>query len=61
VMEACYASANEIYAEISAKNPKFKKIYDQWKPYRAEQLLWSRIAEGGFDSFMARMYNAGKA
>jgi len=29
--------------------------------YRAEQLLWSRIAEGGFDSFMQRMYNAGKA
>ena len=61
VMEACYASAQELYAEISAKNPKFKKVYDQWKPYRAEQLLWSRIAEGGFDNFMARMYNAGKA
>jgi hypothetical protein len=23
-------------------------------------VLWSRIAEGGFDGFMARMYGAGK-
>ena len=61
VMEACYASAHEVYAEIAAKNPKFKKVYEPWKAYRAEQLLWSRIAEGGFDNFMARMYNAGKA
>jgi hypothetical protein len=28
--------------------------------YRSEQALWSRIAEGGFDGFMARMYGAGK-
>ena len=28
VMEACFNAANELYAETSAKNPKFKKIYD---------------------------------
>ena len=28
VMEACYKAANELYAETSAKNPTFKKIYD---------------------------------
>ena len=50
----------ETYVEISAKNPKFKKVYDHWKPYRSEQILWSRVAEGGFDSFMARMHGAGK-
>ena len=51
---------SETCAEISAKNPKFKKVYDHWKPYRAEQILWSRVAEGGFDNFMARMHGAGK-
>jgi TRAP-type mannitol/chloroaromatic compound transport system substrate-binding protein len=60
VLEACYSAAMETYADISAKNPKFRKIYDNWKPYRSEQILWSRIAEGGFDQFMARMYGAGK-
>jgi cell division septation protein DedD len=29
--------SHELYVEISAKNPKFKKIYEQWKPYRSEQ------------------------
>ncbi len=60
VLEACYNAAQETYVEISAKNAKFKKIYDHWKPYRSEQILWSRVAEGGFDSFMARMHGAGK-
>jgi len=60
VLEACYNAANELYAEISSKNPKFKKIFDSWKPYRSDQVLWSRIAEGGFDTFMGRMYAAGK-
>jgi TRAP-type mannitol/chloroaromatic compound transport system substrate-binding protein len=52
VMEACYKAANEQYDEISAKNPKFKKVYDAWKKYRDEQLLWFRVAEAQFDSFM---------
>src|SRR3546814_14991001 len=53
VMDAAYDAANELYAEISAKNPKFKKIYDSWVKYRDEQLLWFRVAEGTFDSYMA--------
>ena len=27
-MEACFNAANELYAEISAKNADFKKVYD---------------------------------
>ena len=54
VLEACYNAANEAYAEISAKNPKFKKVYDHWKPYRSEQVLWSASPKNAFDNFMAR-------
>jgi len=53
VMDRAYDAANELYAEISAKNPKFKKIYDSWVKYRDEQLLWFRVAEGTFDSYMS--------
>ncbi len=60
VLEACFNATNEVCNEIVAKNAKFKKVWDAWKPYRSEQVLWSRIAEGGFDGFMARMYGAGK-
>jgi len=54
VMEAAYAASNELYTELSAKNAKFKKVYESWKPFRNEEILWFRVAEFTFDSFMAR-------
>jgi TRAP-type mannitol/chloroaromatic compound transport system substrate-binding protein len=53
VMEACLKAANELYAETSAKNANFKKVYDQWVKFRDEETLWFRVAEGRFDAFMA--------
>ncbi len=52
VMDACYKAANEQYAAASASNAKFKKVYDQWSKYRDEQLLWFRVAEAQFDTYM---------
>ena len=60
LMEAAFAAANELYAELSTKSPKFKKIYDNWRPFRNEEILWFRVAEFTFDSFMARMSAANK-
>jgi TRAP-type mannitol/chloroaromatic compound transport system substrate-binding protein len=60
VMEACFVAANDLYAELSAKNPNFKKIYDSWKQFRNEEILWFRVCEGTFDNFMARMSAAEK-
>jgi len=52
VMEACYKAAQEVCEETAAKNPKFKKIYEAWKVFRDEQILWFRVAEGTYDTFM---------
>jgi TRAP-type mannitol/chloroaromatic compound transport system substrate-binding protein len=60
VMEAAFNASNELYAEISAKNPKFKKVYENWRPFRNEEILWFRVAEFTFDSFMARQSGANK-
>jgi TRAP-type mannitol/chloroaromatic compound transport system substrate-binding protein len=60
VMDACFAAANELYAETSAKNAKFKKVYDSWKQFRNEEVLWFRVVENTFDNFMARMSAASK-
>jgi len=60
VMEACFNAANELYAETVAKNPKFKKVYDSWKPFRNEEVLWFRVVENTFDNFMARQSAANK-
>jgi TRAP-type mannitol/chloroaromatic compound transport system substrate-binding protein len=60
VMEAAFNASNELYAELSAKNAKFKKVYENWKPFRNEEILWFRVAEFTFDSFMARQSAANK-
>ncbi|CAA7620630.1 Alpha-keto acid-binding periplasmic protein TakP [Candidatus Terasakiella magnetica] len=52
IMVACYKAAQETYAEESAKNAAFKKVYEHWSAFITEQLSWFRVAENGFDSFM---------
>ncbi len=54
IMEACFKAANELYTEISAKNPEFKKIHDVYMAYRGDQYLWQQIADFTYDSFMIR-------
>ncbi|HEX6978329.1 MAG TPA: TRAP transporter substrate-binding protein [Alphaproteobacteria bacterium] len=52
IMEAAYKVTFELYEEISKQNPKFKKIYESWKPFRDEEYLWFRVAENTFDNFV---------
>jgi TRAP-type mannitol/chloroaromatic compound transport system substrate-binding protein len=54
VMEASYNAAMELYAEISAKNPDFKKIIDAMTATRNDQYLWWQVAEFTYDAFMIR-------
>jgi TRAP-type mannitol/chloroaromatic compound transport system substrate-binding protein len=52
ILEACYKATFELYHELQAKNPKFKKVYDQWKHFREEEHLWFRVEEEQFDNFV---------
>lgn len=54
VMDACYKVAHEMYDDIGAKNPDFKRIYDSAKPFRDESYLWWQIAEYTYDDYMIR-------
>ena len=54
VLEACFKAANEVYAETSAANADFKKIYDSMVPFRSDQYLWWQVAEYTFDTFLIR-------
>jgi TRAP-type mannitol/chloroaromatic compound transport system substrate-binding protein len=53
IMQACHKAAVEVYDEFAATNPKFKKVYEPWKKFRDEEILWFRVAEQNFDTFMA--------
>jgi TRAP-type mannitol/chloroaromatic compound transport system substrate-binding protein len=55
VMEACYHSANEIYAELAQSNGHFKKMLESLTAYRSDSYQWMQVAELAYDSFMMRM------
>ncbi|TDR89317.1 TRAP transporter substrate-binding protein [Enterovirga rhinocerotis] len=64
ILEACLKASNEFYDETSAKNPEFKKIWDNMVAFRNEEYLWFQVAEYTYDNFMirarARMVAGGK-
>jgi TRAP-type mannitol/chloroaromatic compound transport system substrate-binding protein len=52
MMDAAFKASMEIYAELSASNPNWKKIYADYANFRREQNLWFRFTEARFDSYM---------
>ena len=52
VMDKAFSESMALYAEISTKNPMWKKIYDDYAKFRADQNLWFRFTEMSFDTFM---------
>lgn len=52
VLELAFKTSMALYSEISAKNPNWKKVYDDYSAFRRDQNLWFRFTEMRFDSFM---------
>jgi TRAP-type mannitol/chloroaromatic compound transport system substrate-binding protein len=59
ILEACLKATNELWSEISAKNPDFKMAIDALQAYRSDEYLWWQVAEYTFDSFMIRSRTRG--
>jgi TRAP-type mannitol/chloroaromatic compound transport system substrate-binding protein len=57
VMDGCHKAATELYAELASKNEWFKKFYDHFTAFRADQYLWWQVAEYTMDSYMIRYRN----
>ena len=51
IMEACFKATQDAYAEESAKNPSFKKIFDDWRVFRNNEAAWFNVAEQAFAQF----------
>ncbi len=51
MMQAAYKAAHELYDETAAANPRFKKVYESWRPFRGDQFQWFRVAENTYDNF----------
>jgi len=52
VMDAAYKHSMDIYSELNAKNPRWKKVYADYAKFRTEQNLWFRFTEATFDRYM---------
>ena len=59
IMTASFAAANEVYAEMSASNPNFKKVWASITAFRKDHYLWAQIAELNYDQFMMTQQRAG--
>ena len=53
VMDAAYKATMEVYADLDAKNPVWRKIYADMRAFQRDQLLWFRFAESRYDQYMA--------
>ncbi len=52
VLDAGYEAAEELYAAEMAKNPTFKKIFEQWNRFRSDQANWFRVAENAMATYV---------
>lgn len=52
VMDASWDASNKVYAEFSAKNPRFKAIYENYMGYRDQLVPWFRVAEASYDQYL---------
>ncbi len=51
VLEAAYKAAFELYEKTASENGKFKKVYESWKAFRADEISWFKVCELNFDVF----------
>ncbi|PPE67000.1 TRAP transporter substrate-binding protein [Caldimonas caldifontis] len=52
VLDAAFKEAMGLYADLSAKNPNWKKVYSDYANFRRDQNLWFRFTEAQFDRYM---------
>ena len=52
VLDEAFKQSMALYEELGAKNPNWKKVYDDYAAFRREQNLWFRFAEASFDRYM---------
>lgn len=55
ITEAAFKAANEVFDGLSASNPRWKPIYENYRAFRNDQVAWFRFSENAFDATMSRL------
>src|SRR5439155_604108 len=53
-IDAALKAAFEVYADVSARNPDFKKVWEHLHAFRNDAYLWWRVAEYSYDDYLLR-------
>ena len=51
ILEAAQEASFQLYADISAKDPSFRMLFNQWQKFRNEVSSWNKVNEFSFSSF----------
>lgn len=51
IMDASYKASQELWTELSGKNPDFAAIFPDWKKFQEEEAIWFRVAEQSLDNY----------
>ncbi|HXW28914.1 MAG TPA: ABC transporter substrate-binding protein [Xanthobacteraceae bacterium] len=52
ILDACLKTSFELYNQLSANNPGFKKVWDSILAFRNDQYLWWQLAEYSYDTYL---------
>jgi TRAP-type mannitol/chloroaromatic compound transport system substrate-binding protein len=52
ILDACYKASKDTYAEMTAANASFKKVYDSQEAFKKDAYLWAQFSEYTFDTYM---------
>jgi TRAP-type mannitol/chloroaromatic compound transport system substrate-binding protein len=59
ILDACYKASKATYAEMTAANASFKKVYDSQEAFKKDAYLWAQFTEYTFDTYMMVQQRAG--
>ncbi|MCC7464380.1 MAG: ABC transporter substrate-binding protein, partial [Gammaproteobacteria bacterium] len=48
---AGWTESHKMFDELAASNPVFRKVYENWRPFRDQTFQWFRVAEQTYDAF----------
>jgi TRAP-type mannitol/chloroaromatic compound transport system substrate-binding protein len=54
ILDAAFKATGDLFAEVSAKNEKFKKLYESMTAFRNEQYQWDQVCEATYDNYLIR-------
>lgn len=53
IMDAAFKATQEVFAEESAANPNFKKVFDSWITFRHNETQWFGLAEKSYLDYIS--------